>query len=287
MKRVVLSVSAMLLVGAAGFAQGNLSNVNQVGNSDKSTVVQHGVLNKSDVDQLGNGNTSEVYQGVKPSQFYAGDNSAITMQKGNSNEAFISQSNYSNTATQTQTGNSNDATIWQDQVEGGFWGSPFGGALKGHDTATQTQTGNNNVATIDQGTTGNEMPTGAPFSADQINAVNGVNVPVSPSGYNNATQTQDGNWNVAYASQGGEENVSVQTQKSTSIFGLAKNVSNHYQYGNENEAYNTQDGIGLKNNTLQIGKENYANVMQTGSAHQNVTFQQGNNNISNVTQSGL
>ena len=84
MKKVIFSISAMLFVGAASFAQGNTSDVNQVGNSDISTVSQHGHLNTSDVDQIGNSNTSQVFQGVQPGLFDALRNKAVVMQSGDS-----------------------------------------------------------------------------------------------------------------------------------------------------------------------------------------------------------
>jgi hypothetical protein len=40
-------------------------------------------------------------------------------------------------------------------------------------------------------------------------------VPTSPHGYNKASQTQDGNFNLAYTSQGGERNDSKISQNST------------------------------------------------------------------------
>ena len=225
MKKVILSISAMLFVGAVSFAQGNISAVNQVGKSDVSIVNQHGGLNKSNVDQLGNSNKSQVYQGIQPASFNALSNLADVMQKGNNNDAFISQSNKDNEAYQIQTGDMNKATIWQDQIVG----AP--NATQGSDWAKQIQTGKSNVATIDQGTTGNEKPVSpSKFSAAQLAFAAAVVVPVSPHFNNDAIQTQNGDSNTAYASQGGLTNHSFQTQTSPSgTLAAAGNQSNHYQ----------------------------------------------------------
>jgi hypothetical protein len=282
MKKVILSISAMLFVGAAAFAQGNTSSVNQVGNSDQGIVNQNGQTNASTIDQLGNTNKSEVYQGIMPGVYNAKSNMADVKQKGDNNGAFISQSNHDNKAYQTQTGNSNGATIWQDQI------APPASALGGWDKATQTQTGNYNSATVDQGTTGNEKPTGLPFNATQLGYAAAVSVPFAPHSQNEATQTQNGDNNVAYASQGGVKNKSWQTQTSpTGTSAADKNVSNHYQYGNENEAKSTQTGTKLTENTLQIGDYNKATVTQTGASHSSISFSKGNSNTILVTQSGM
>jgi hypothetical protein len=276
MKKVVLSISAMLLVGSVAMAQVNMSDVNQVGNSEVSIVNQHGNSNTSDVDQLGNRNKSEVYQGINPGSFNARSNAAEVMQDGNDNGAFISQSNKNNEAFQTQVGNKNTATIWQDQIVG----APL--ATRGSDWAKQEQTGNRNVATIDQGTSGNEKPV-APsvFSSDQLAAVAAVPVPVSPNYNNYALQVQNGNGNTAYASQGGVENHSFQYQTSPGAIG---NTSNHYQYGRENTATTTQNGTMLLDNTMQIGNLNTSTVTQSGNGHESIAYSKGNNNSINVTQ---
>ena len=106
MKKVILSISAMLFVGAIGFAQGNTSSVNQVGNSDQGLVTQNGSNTGSLVDQKGDNNKSEVFQGIQPGLYAAKDNKADVKQDGNGNGAFISQSNHDNEAYQTQKGNS-------------------------------------------------------------------------------------------------------------------------------------------------------------------------------------
>ena len=76
MKKVILSISAMLFVGAAAIAQGNTSSVNQVGNSDTGIVNQNGGTNDSKIDQLGDSNKSEVYQGIQPGVYNAKNNAA-------------------------------------------------------------------------------------------------------------------------------------------------------------------------------------------------------------------
>ena len=283
MKKVVLSVSAMLFVGAMSFAQVNMSNVNQVGNLNGSTVNQNGGANDSDVDQYGRSNTSTVYQGTQPSMVHAMRNSAEVFQRGQSNTAFVSQSNQDNEAFQRQVGDNNRATIWQDQVAG----AP--GATQGSDWARQVQRGDNNTATVDQGTSGNDIPsTTAVFSTAQIGLAGGVVVPVSPHRNNRALQLQTGDGNSAYASQGGIGNDSSQSQTSPTGTSVADgNVSNHYQYGNRNVASLTQNGTKLVENTMQIGNNNTSTVVQTGMGHQHVGFSFGNGNTINVTQSGM
>ena len=280
MKKVILSVSAMLFVGAMSFAQSNMSSVNQVGVSETAIVNQNGMANQSDVSQLGVSNKSEVYQGINPESYDAKRNSATVMQEGNSNSGFISQSNRDNEAFQTQNGTRNSATIWQDQVAGGD------AALRGSDKATQTQTGRNNIATVDQGTSGNERPVApSPFTDAQLAAAAGVPVPVSPNFDNEATQTQNGGGNTAYASQGGVKNASVQTQMSPEGTSLAAgNVSNHYQYGRHNSAITNQDGTKLLDDTMQIGNRNTATITQNGMGHESVAYSNGTGNSITVTQ---
>jgi hypothetical protein len=56
---------------------------------------------------------------------------------------------------------------------------------------------------------------------------------MNPHGINVATQTQDGDYNLAYTSQGGERNNSKIVQDSTTKAAniTDRNVANHYQYG--------------------------------------------------------
>ncbi|MBA9072249.1 hypothetical protein GGR22_000375 [Flavobacterium gossypii] len=277
MKKVILSISVML-VSAVSFAQFNDSNVLQLGGSNNSSVNQKGSYQDSDVRQQGNSNVSNVTQGINPNNSSASNhNKADVKQIGNLNNAFVSQNNLYNEAYQVQTGNSNQATIWQDQL------NPTAG--NGNDWAKQLQTGNNNKATIDQGTSGNEMPTGAPFSAEALGFVSAVTVPFMPHGFNDALQTQVGDFNVAYTSQGGELNDSKITQTSTAVAVSGANKASHYQYGKDNDALTTQNGFGHLDNTLQIGNYNYSNVMQSGNNQTSMNVQKGNSNINNVTQS--
>ena len=281
MKKVVLSISAMLFVGAMSFAQINTSNVNQVGNTNSSTVGQHGGANDADVDQYGTSNTSLVSQGLEPGLFLAQSNKATVLQDGVSNCGKISQSNVKNEAFQTQVGNSNKAWIWQDQITG----AP--GATQGFDFARQTQRGDNNLAVIDQGTSGNERPI-APsvFNSAQLAFSAAVTTPFTPHKSNRATQDQTGGGNDAYASQGGIGNQSSQIQTSPLATSVANgNVSNHYQYGDGNKASLTQNGTKLLENTMQIGNNNTSTVMQTGMGHQHLGFSKGNGNTITATQS--
>jgi len=206
---------------------------------------------------------------------------------GVGNTAFISQSNKNNEAYQTQEGNDNSATIWQDQIAG----PPA--ALNGGDKAWQTQKGKHNTATIDQGTSGNELPLPTPLGAFTLAELADLpaTVPISPNGSNEATQTQNGDYSVAYTSQGGTGNKSWQTQNSTALSDADKDTSRHFQYGNSNEATTLQTGIKNTENTLQIGNSNISNVIQNNSAGTNanvqVGFSFGNSNHINVTQTGL
>ena len=293
MKKVILSISAMLFVGFAAVAQ-NTSAVGQTGNGNNGIVGQNGSSNSSKITQVSpggaapasDGNKSEVYQGIQPALYAAVNNKAEVDQNGKKNTAFISQSNKNNQAYQTQKGNENDATIWQDQIVGPA------SALNGGDKAWQTQTGNKNKATIDQGTTGNEYPTpGGVFTNAQLTALGTVSIPFAPNGSNEATQTQNGDYNLAYASQGGTGNKSWQTQTSPSgTTDANKNISRHFQYGDGNESKTVQSGIRNTENTLQIGNMNTSDVKQTnaaGAGNQQVGFSFGNSNHITVTQTGL
>ncbi|WP_281631874.1 hypothetical protein [Flavobacterium luteolum] len=267
MKKVILSISAMLFVGFAAVAQNNTSNVDQLGNTQVSSVTQHG-----------SSNDAQVRQGVLPSQLAASNNNTTTIfQQGSGNAAFTSQNNLQNDAYQTQYGNSNQATIWQDQLEGN--------ASQGYDLAVQYQSGSNNKATIDQGTTGNNpKPTNPPFSAAQKLVIDAVVVPAAPHALNDAYQTQTGTYSVAYASQGGWDNYSNQVQNGTGGNDSDKNVSNHYQYGNYNQAWSNQNGWDLTTDTVQIGNYNFSSVTQANNGHSSVVFQNGTANVSNVAQ---
>lgn len=280
MKKVVLSISAMLFVGAVSYAQSNMSHVDQMGMTHDAMVNQIGWNQDSDISQKGTSNKSEVYQGVRPNEIkffgvnISNGNEADVIQDGKRNTAFISQNNWGNDATQTQTGDDNKATIWQDETSGGL-------ALFGHDKATQTQTGKHNIATIDQGTSGNTIPS---FCINQVPAA-----PVLPHGYNVATQTQDGNYGIAYASQGGTLNNSSQTQHGTLAVAGKENVSNHFQYGTANTAISTQTGWKNNVDVFQSGSNNYANNTQTATflavgGNASVVCQQGSGHVSNVTQ---
>ncbi len=293
MKKVILSISAMLFVGAASYAQpgpavgANSSLVGQTGTLQNALVHQIGTAQSSKIKQTVNDNDAFVYQGVNPGQIMGGGvnisakNIADIDQNGNKNYAFISQNNWDNTAIQKQVGDRNDATIWQD--EKGF-SYPN---LKGHDKATQTQTGNDNKGTIDQGTSGNNpLPVVGTFP--MMNALSSA-VPANPHGDNVAVQTQKGNFNLAYTSQGGMRNDSKINQNSTSqaATALARNEANHYQYGNDNIAETTQVGFKNRDNILQEGNWNKSFTNQNGfsSGNMNAVSQQGSYNVSNVTQS--
>jgi len=202
-------------------------------------------------------------------------------QRGNNNRAQISQNNWDNEAIQKQVGDRNDATIWQDEV------AVATAALLGSDLATQNQTGNDNKATIDQGTSGNEpLPVVGTFT--MMNPLT-VAIPVPPHGNNNATQTQVGNFNLAYTSQGGLRNISTISQNSTSqsATALNRNVANHYQYGNDNRASSTQIGFKNLDNILQEGNMNTVISMQNGFSSGNIhaVSQQGSGNMVNNSQS--
>jgi hypothetical protein len=64
----------------------------------------------------------------------------------------------------------------------------------------------------------------------------GSAVPFTPHGRNEATQTQNGDYNMAYTSQGGKDNESIIDQNSNGYAASVtdRNVANHYQYGNGN-----------------------------------------------------
>jgi hypothetical protein len=102
MKKVILCISALLLIASVGIAQVNMSDVNQVGNLEVSIVNQHGSSNTSDVNQLGNRNKSEMYQGIKTRSFDSKRNSAVVIQDGNGNTAFAGQGRVENHSFQCQ-----------------------------------------------------------------------------------------------------------------------------------------------------------------------------------------
>lgn len=300
MKKVILSISAMLFVSAIGTAQilpgtiaPNTSYVNQTGSSQDAYVDQIGTAQSSSIKQSNMHNQSDVYQGVLPGQMTAPllgdishDNLAEVWQNGKDNTAFISQNNWRNKAYQTQVGDNNDATIWQDETVVTY--SLLTGNLKGEDTATQKQDGKHNKATIDQGTSGNTLPTAAVFTGM---AALTTSVPASPHGKNNATQTQNGNYGEAYASQGGINNESSQTQTGGFFSNASnKNVSNHFQFGKDNIADSSQTGYRNVENVLQEGNGNRSYSVQTAfsalsTGNESVVIQQGNLNLSNVNQS--
>lgn len=293
MKRVILSISAMLFVGAASYAQpgpvagANSSMVGQFGTNQNALVQQIGTGQNSKVKQAVNDNDAFVYQGLNPGQILvagvniSAKNMADIDQSGNGNKAFISQNNWDNEAIQKQVGDRNDAMIWQDEIVIAT------ASLMGSDLATQNQTGNNNKATIDQGTSGND-PAPSVGTFTMMNPLT-VPTPVPPHGNNDATQTQVGNFNLAYTSQGGLRNISMISQNSTSqsATALNKNEANHYQFGNDNRASSTQIGFKNLDNILQEGNMNSVVSMQNGfsSGNMSAVSQQGNSNMVNVSQS--
>jgi hypothetical protein len=286
MKKVVLSIGAMLFVGAIGFAQANVSLSSTIGASNDVAVNQHGTWNTSNLHQNGDGNKAKVFQGVLPSSYPADHNASVQDQLGNDNFVQVSQSNKNNKSWQIQTGNNNDARIWQDQINA----SPLGDALGGGDKAWQNQTGDHNKATIDQGTTGNERPTPLTslFDASELALSDLIVVPFGPNGGNEATQNQNSNYNEAFSSQGGKNNKSYQTQTNTkgaAATAADTNVSKHFTYGESNTATTIQNGYNLKENTLIIGKNNSSLVTQTGNGHVGVSFVSGTGNASVVLQS--
>jgi hypothetical protein len=289
MKKVFLSISAMLCTVAVSYAQtgpgpvttANSSIVGQTGNKQNAEVIQKGTGQMSKIKQATSDNDAYVLQGTKPGLVtISAKNSADIDQLGTKNWAKISQNNWDNTATQKQVGDNNKATIWQDEVAFN-WPNLVGG-----DTATQTQTGNKNEATIDQGTTGNNpIPTVAVFP--KMVALT-ASIPKNPHGLNKATQTQNGDYNKAYTSQGGMNNESMINQDSRGYAATAtyRNVANHYQYGEGNKATTTQLGFKNLDNILQEGNMNISVTKQTGTSagNMNAVSQQGNNNNSSVTQ---
>jgi len=287
MKKAVLSISAMLFVGAISYAQANMSHVDQTGLTQTATVTQRGFDQHSDVTQRDKSNTSTVDQGLNPSQInvfgynLSNGNVATVLQDGKRNVGYISQNNWGNNAVQTQIGDDNNATIWQDEV-----GSINPLLNQGHDTTIQTQTGKHNSATIDQGTSGNPVPTAFASCSPVF-----PGAPVLPTGFNVAVQTQVGNWNSAYASQGGLFNNSVQTQIAAGYASSSDyNESNHYQYGNLNSAISTQMGFKNLENVLQIGNSNVSLGTQStagffSAGNNSLVCQQGSGHISIVNQS--
>ena len=287
-----------------GFAENNFAYTNQKGNANTSSQLQRLDNNYATVQQNGNGNTAtqkqystnngsasaavataganknkaEIYQGINPSTYVAMNNLAEQMQDGVGNSGYISQSNKDNKAYQSQTGKSNDAKIWQDQIAGN---GITGGAILGSDWAKQTQIGDENSAIVDQGSTGSQYPSGIlgsdiPASFVGINPVGGH--PVLDHGSNQATQSQEGNKNTAYASQGGYKNSSSQVQMGN------KNESYGFQFGDNNILKSKQDGTGNKEYVLQVGNANSSSLMQSGMGHMSTVLQNGNANMSAVTQ---
>jgi Curlin associated repeat len=283
-----------------GYAENNFAYANQKGDGNTSTQKQRYDNNYATVQQNGNGNTAkqeqyssnngsasatvataganknkaEIFQGINPSTYLATGNLADQMQDGVGNAGYISQSNMDNKAYQTQVGNGNTATIWQDQIVGGS-------AILGNDWAKQTQEGNGNTATVDQGSTGNQHPSDVlagdiPASFVGVSPVGGH--PVLDHGFNKAKQSQEGNSNTAYVSQGGYKNKSEQVQIGDG------NESYGFQYGDRNRMNSTQDGNGNKEYVLQVGNKNKSTLMQTGNNHMSTVLQNGNSNTSTVTQ---
>ena len=62
MRKVILSISAMLLVGATAVAQSNVNTVSQTGTANDALVVQAGLSNTSNVTQNGATNEADVAQ---------------------------------------------------------------------------------------------------------------------------------------------------------------------------------------------------------------------------------
>jgi hypothetical protein len=105
MNKVILSISAMLLVSAVAVAQSNGSTVNQTGTSNDALVAQTGMSNVSDVLQNGMANDADVEQwGFEQCENYSNGRYAYSFSssKGDSNKATAQQYSGSSSITQIQ-----------------------------------------------------------------------------------------------------------------------------------------------------------------------------------------
>ncbi|MFT5964650.1 MAG: hypothetical protein ACI9L6_001396 [Flavobacterium sp.] len=247
MKKVILSVAAMLLVSALAVAQSNVS-----------TVTQAGLNNSSEWSQVGNLNVITVMQ----ESLNDGNNEANVEQVGVTNVGSIKQWGDGHFADQTQTvGDGNYAEIYQDRSS---------------NSSTQSQIGSNNVALSGQngyeplalqGTGGNNISTQIQKGDDntsyvaQGTASEFFDVVPAPSygSSNSASLSQDGFYNFAAVGQINGNN----------------NTAELSQVGGENTS---SIGQGL-------GDYNFAKSTQTGDGHTNTLIQRGSGNAFTVMQS--
>ena len=226
------------------------------GSSD-STVSQIGIANHVEVEQLQGGSANN-------------DNDSGVTQNGNSNYGYVNQGGNSirNLSILNQIGDGNVADV--DQV---------GDGNDINDSFAQ-QTGNGNYARVNQGDLINnnksELYQAGNYNGATVNqgGANGVNT-----GDNKSYVYQYENYDSVLVNQGGAGavNTSIIVQDLDDVLpawgnyaqvtqnGSSTNISNAYQYGDNNDAYVAQGAASGVTNTstiVQTGASNFTSVGQ-------------------------
>lgn len=254
-------------------------DISQVGDGNEAYGEQQGRLQYSEIKQNSTGESVGNYARtvqVGSTPFGGGYfNKAFIDQTGGNNAGDIYQYGAFHQAEQLVTGDNNNAEV--DQT---------GLAQK----SKQTQDGDDNDAKIVQAGTSFFPPYNRAIQT-QVGDMNSAYI--NQRGRNNgAQQNQTGDHNFATAIQDGQNNVSLETQTTTSTIGgvQACNISTVNQVGDNNESCVTQTAEQYQNCSLvnQLGNSNNAEVMQTATLSSNAScvLQFGDMNKAVVSQTG-
>jgi hypothetical protein len=308
MKKLLLSVVAILLVTAVTFAQSNEAYVIQVGTTNTSTVDQSGTAghnlayvnqygsNIANVQQLGVGsNSATINQGSNGlpvtnnhQAAYVGDwqDGAFIMQNGATNTAAITMTGNLSTGTINQVGslNSGSQTIGTNYSEmsghtSGVWMSQEGTS----NYSTQITSPSFGSAGIKQMTVYQD---GNSNIANQTSIGGyGSTLEATQLGNSNtSTQYQNQMGGIAHTYVDGDDNTTSQNQLYT-VWALSGRNDAYIDIdGSSNTTIQSQTGQYNLSRTTQTGDGNYSMQTQTGDSHSSIVTQTGNNNISNVTQ---
>ena len=284
MKKVLLTGVALMAFAAAGFAQNNVSTINQSVGGNTTNVNQTWVANgnpannsknTSTITQTGVSNT----EGNSANVLQIGTSNAAVTQVGKNNATNIDQQN---NGERSGLGFENNATVNQG----------VGGAAQDN-LANITQKGQTNTRKVD--------PTGSSHEAyiDQKSALTNGMATINQSGtdhlgsivQNGSTVNPGGMYgpNSAFITQSGDKQRGFVTQLTDG------NGATVEQSGNDNLATVNQGTAGETPGTSgdhtalvqQLGSFDVANITQTGTDNSAKTYQTGFDNQISINQSSI
>lgn len=237
---------AFVLQNERGNSIGQLSDIEQSGNSNYADVAQTGFADQSSVTQSSDLNSAIVTQDTQADGTFSnvnqistviqagtGGHSAVVNQvRGLLGISYIEQQGDSNTATVSQIALRQDAEI--------------------------IQTGNENMATVTQGL----VLLGPGENSARIEQIGDLNrstiTQVQSASSNNATSTQSGDMGMSTITQSNSRNNATLDQ----LLGSSDATSTIAQSGNDNISSVEQGGLGDASSIMQNGNGNMATVRQ-------------------------